>query len=126
MIEMPDFQQPWDYENAFYLTCDETRMSKVLAHYELFKLALSVPGAIVECGVFKGVSLARWAIMRQIFSSAFSKKIVAFDSFGRFPDTEFERTGKVSIVVPNPAAVSVSAAGIATLGSRSARRCHGM
>jgi len=27
----------WDYENGFYLTSHVTRLSKMLAHYELYK-----------------------------------------------------------------------------------------
>ena len=55
MIDMPDFEKAWDYENAFYLTCDTTRVSKIIAHYELYRMALDIPGAIVECGVFRRI-----------------------------------------------------------------------
>ncbi len=61
MITLPDFQKAFEYENNFYLSCDNTRLSKILAHYELFKMARELPGAIVECGVFKGTSLVRFA-----------------------------------------------------------------
>ncbi|MBD3422618.1 MAG: dTDP-6-deoxy-L-hexose 3-O-methyltransferase [Chitinivibrionales bacterium] len=60
-------------------------MSKMLAQYELFKMSENIPGAIVECGVFKGVSLVRWAMYRSLFSSYITKKIVGFDIFGKFP-----------------------------------------
>jgi Macrocin-O-methyltransferase (TylF) len=90
MIQLPDFSKAFEYENSFYLSCDITRISKILAHYELYKMALNVPGAVVECGVFKGVSLARFAMFRQLFGNPFAKKIIAFDVFGTFPDTEFE------------------------------------
>ncbi len=89
MIELPDFSQDFAWENNFYLSCDITRISKILAHYELFKLVQDVPGAIVECGVFKGASLARFAAFRELLGSPFSKRIVAFDTFGHFPDTGF-------------------------------------
>lgn len=52
LIKLPDFKKSFDYENGFYLTCDITRISKILAHYELFKMVLNVPGAIVEGGGF--------------------------------------------------------------------------
>ncbi|MEQ8786845.1 MAG: TylF/MycF/NovP-related O-methyltransferase [Pirellulaceae bacterium] len=90
MIELPHFAKAWDYENGFYLTCDMTRLSKVLAHYELFKQTLDLPGAIVECGVFKGVSLARFAMLRDLFGNASSKQIVGFDTFGAFPDSQYQ------------------------------------
>ena len=87
MIEMPDPKLKWEYENGFYLTCDPTRISKILAHYELFKKVLDLPGAIVECGVFKGASLARFAMFRDLFGNSYSKKIIGFDMFGPFPET---------------------------------------
>ena len=89
MIELPDMEQAFLWENYFYLSCDITRISKILAHYELFKMVQDVPGAIVECGVFKGPSLARFAAFRDLFGNSFSKKIIAFDTFGPFPDTDF-------------------------------------
>lgn len=89
MIELPDFKQAFLWENNFYLSCEIMRISKILAHYELFKMAQEVPGAIVECGVFKGASLARFAAFRDLFGNPFSKKIIGFDTFDRFPDTGF-------------------------------------
>jgi hypothetical protein len=89
LIELPDLTKPFEHENAFYLSCDITRMSKVIAQYELYKSVLEVPGAIVECGVFKGASLARFAMFRELFSHAYSKRIIAFDTFGEFPATGF-------------------------------------
>jgi len=38
MIELPDFSKNWEYENGFYLTSDNSRIGKILAHYELFKM----------------------------------------------------------------------------------------
>ena len=90
MIELPDFDKVFEYENGFYLSCDITRISKILAHYEVFKMVLNMPGAIVECGVFKGASLARFAMFRNLFGNPFSKKIIAFDTFGMFPETSFD------------------------------------
>jgi len=52
-------------------------------------MALNVPGTIVECGVFKGASLARFAMFRDLFGNPFSKKIIGFDTFGAFPETSF-------------------------------------
>ena len=43
---------------------------------ELFKMTMDIPGAIVECGVFKGASLARFAMFRELFGNTFSKKIL--------------------------------------------------
>ncbi len=90
MIDLPDFEKAFDYENSFYLSCDATRIGKILAHYELYKMALNIPGSIVECGVFKGVSLVRFAMFRELFENPYSKKIIGFDTFRKFPETDYE------------------------------------
>lgn len=90
MITLPDYSKSFEYENNFYLSCDITRISKLMAHYELFKMAIDLPGAIVECGVFKGASLLRFSMFRELMSSAYSKKIIGFDIFDKFPETKFE------------------------------------
>jgi hypothetical protein len=86
MIDLPDFDKAFDYENNFYLSCDTSRMGKFIAHYELYKMTQDIPGAIVECGVFKGASLARFAMFRDLLGHAASKRLVAFDAFGMFPE----------------------------------------
>lgn len=90
MIALPDFTKSAEYENNFYLSCDPSRISKILAHYELFKMALPLPGAIVECGVFKGASLSRFAMFRELFGHPSTKKIIGFDIFGRFPQMDYD------------------------------------
>ncbi len=39
--------------------------------------------------MFKGVSLSRFALLRELFCVPASKKIIGFDVFGEFPGTEF-------------------------------------
>ena len=90
MHDFPDFARAFEYENGFYLSCDSSRIGKLIAHYELFRMISDVPGAIVECGVFKGVSLARFAMFRELFENSGSRAIVGFDVFGPFPETHFE------------------------------------
>lgn len=90
MVELPDRKKAFEYENNFYLASDVTRIGKVLGHYELYKMAQDMPGAIVECGVFKGISLIRFATFRNLFGSASSKKVIGFDMFGKFPETNYE------------------------------------
>jgi len=91
MIELPDFSKDFLWENNFYLSCDLTRISKILAHYELFRMSRGLAGDIVECGVFKGASLARFAAFREIFGNPFSRKVIGFDTFGDFPETGFDQ-----------------------------------
>lgn len=89
MIKLPDFKKSFEYENNFYLSCDNSRLGKFIAHYELFKRAIDKQGAIVECGVFKGTSLVRFAGFRELLDKNQERKIVAFDTFGDFPLTDF-------------------------------------
>ncbi|MDR2598084.1 MAG: TylF/MycF family methyltransferase [Treponema sp.] len=81
-----NFGKPFDYENGFYLTSASSRIAKSISHYELYKKIIELPGEVVECGVFKGVSLIRWATYREILESQFSRRIIGFDAFGKFPE----------------------------------------
>ena len=83
-----DIDQQWDYENGFYLTSHITRLSKVLAHYELYKSIINLPGEVVECGVYKGASLVRFATFREALENQYSRKIIGFDAFGKFPEQD--------------------------------------
>ncbi len=78
----------WEFENGFYLTSHADRMAKLLAHYELYKSITHLPGHIVECGVYKGASLIRFATFREILENPSSRKIIGFDAFGRFPEPD--------------------------------------
>jgi hypothetical protein len=89
MINLPDFNKAFEYENNFYLSCDNSRIAKIISHYELYKMVEGVPGAIVECGVFKGTSLIRFAAFQDLFGKKISKKIIGFDIFGKYPETNF-------------------------------------
>ena len=75
----------WDYENGFYWFSNISRVNKLLAHYELYKNIVSIPGDIFELGVYKGASLVRFATFRHSMENDFSRKITAFDAFGAFP-----------------------------------------
>ena len=67
MIELPDFNKAFDHENNFYLSCDLKRIGKIICSYELYKIARELPGDIVECGVFKGISLIRLITFRDFW-----------------------------------------------------------
>jgi len=85
MINLPDFNKAMEYENAFWATCSNQRISKILVRYELFKKIIDIPGAIVEVGVFKGSGLIRFLAFRELFSTDFAKKVIGFDAFGAYP-----------------------------------------
>lgn len=90
MINLPNFKKSFEYENNFYLSCNSSRIGKTLAHYELFKIVNNLSGAIVECGVFKGASLCKFSMLRELFGNSLSKKIIGFDAFGKFPNTKYQ------------------------------------
>ncbi len=75
----------WEYENAFHWFSPLNRISKQIAHWELFKKCIDVQGDIFEIGVFKATTLIRWATYREIYKISDQKKIFAFDTFGTFP-----------------------------------------
>ena len=98
MIDLPDFdlQKMYDYETNYHLTMNLDRVSKYIIHYEAMKMVQKIPGAIVECGVFKGTSFTRFAIFRELFGNHTSKKLVAFDVFSDdFPNTKYEEDKKI-------------------------------
>jgi macrocin-O-methyltransferase TylF-like protien len=88
--QLPSIEDAYEHENAFYLTCAPGRVGKLLAHYELYQRAQRVAGAFVECGIFKGSSLARFAMFRHLFESEETRGLIGFDIFGKFPETAFE------------------------------------
>ena len=92
MIKLPNSHKSFDYENNFYLSCDNSRIGKMIAHYELFKLSSKIPGCIIECGVFKGASLIRFATFLKLLKS--NKKIIAFDTFGKHTTTKISSDHK--------------------------------
>ncbi len=87
-IKLPNINKAFQYENNFYLSCSNQRLNKVISHYELFKKTLAIPGAIVECGVFRGASLIRFATFRDIFSDPSAKKVIGFDTFSEYPEPD--------------------------------------
>lgn len=93
MIELPPFdvQSMYDAETHFNLQMTPERLAKFIVHYEAMKSIADIPGAIVECGVFKGTSLVRFAKLRELLGGRFARKILAFDVFSDdFPTTAFE------------------------------------
>ncbi len=83
--KLPPIDDIWDAENSFYLQASPNRLGKLLYHYELFKIISNLPGAIIECGVYKGASLMRFAQFRSCLENNDSRQIFGFDVFGKFP-----------------------------------------
>lgn len=78
-------EKAWDYENAYNWFSPYSRTAKIIAHWELYKKIINLPGDVIEVGVFKGASLLRFATFREILENNNSRKIIGFDSFGSFP-----------------------------------------
>lgn len=85
-----DFTKAFEYENNFYLSSDISRLGKLLTHYELYKKVSHLTGDIVECGVFKGASLVRFASFVQLTGYNKSRKVYGFDTFDLFPETDYD------------------------------------
>lgn len=91
MKDMIQFEKMYEYETGFNLTSDTERFGKLLTHYEVYKKIVSLPGEIVECGVFRGTSITRFATFRRMFETDSSRKIIGFDNFNDiYPDTDYE------------------------------------
>lgn len=88
----------WDYENAFYWFSSPSRLDKALAHYELYKRIVDLPGHVMEFGVYKAASLIRLASFRRLLETETSRKIVGFDAFGTFPHAEGESDADAAFI----------------------------
>lgn len=101
----------WDFENGFYWFSDCTRIAKLMAHLSIYEKIVNLPGDVLEFGVYKATSLIRFLTFRKILENDFSRKIIGFDSFGKFPKhlsnidsdfnfiAEFEKQGGDSLNV---------------------------
>ncbi|TQE84012.1 TylF/MycF/NovP-related O-methyltransferase [Leptospira noguchii] len=64
---------------------------RMLAHIELFKMTLDVPGDIAELGVFRGTGLMTWANLLESYCIGDRTKIVwGFDNWKGFTSFETE------------------------------------
>ena len=94
-IKLPNMKKMYEYETNYHLTMNEDRLAKSLCHFEAFKMSLNIPGDIVECGVFKGTSLVRFSLLRNLLTTQESAKIIGFDVFNDiYPDTKFKEDKK--------------------------------
>lgn len=89
-----DISKKFEYENGFYATAEPRRLSKIISHLDFFRMTSHLRGEILELGVFKGNSLFRWIKFRDLLENTYSRKVIAFDVFGEFPETNFEKDKK--------------------------------
>lgn len=84
-LEESTVGEAWESENRFYWLSRADRLGKALSQYELYKSIVHLPGDVFELGVFKAASLIRLATFRNLLEGDYSRSIVGFDAFGRFP-----------------------------------------
>lgn len=97
MINKYKIQDAFDYENGFILTSEPYRLGNILAHYELYKKIVNLPGEIIELGVFKGNSLIQFSTFRELLENQYSRKIIGFDMFGAFPMTKKVQSDRIFV-----------------------------
>jgi len=69
-------------------------LKRFLAHYELFRMTIDLPGDIVELGVYRGASLMSWANFLEIRNMGDrQKQVFGFDNFMGFTSLS-EKDGK--------------------------------
>ncbi|MDR3392985.1 MAG: TylF/MycF/NovP-related O-methyltransferase [Sulfuriferula sp.] len=82
---------PFEMFRNFPVFTPRFNLARLLAHYEIFKKILDVPGAIVDLGVFRGSSTFTWAKLCEIYCPTDIRKTVfGFDTFTGFPDISVE------------------------------------
>jgi hypothetical protein len=60
-------------------------LKRFLAHYELFRPTIDLPGDIVELGVYRGASLMAWANFLEVRSMGDrAKQVIGFDNWQGF------------------------------------------
>jgi hypothetical protein len=81
--------------SLFTIYTRRIHLTRFLAHYELFKKIINLPGSIVELGVYRGGSFFVWHKLLEIFlPTDTSKKVFGFDRFQGLFDLD-ENDGKI-------------------------------
>ena len=73
------------YLDLFSVYTSRRAFIRLLAHYELFKMTIDLPGHYVDFGVYFGKSFFSWHKFLEIFApTATHKKVIGFDTFAGF------------------------------------------
>jgi len=71
----------------FALFLRRVNLAKFLAHIDVFQRVVNLPGSIVECGVFKGMSLLTFTKLVEVLCPGDTlKRVIGFDTFEGFPN----------------------------------------
>ncbi|MCB8823451.1 TylF/MycF family methyltransferase [Microvirga rosea] len=94
--KLASITERWPHEVRHYLDLFPVYASRrsfirQLAHYELFKLTMELPGHYVDVGVYYGKSFFSWHKYLEVLTpTATHKKVIGFDSFAGFPKLAVE------------------------------------
>lgn len=81
----------FDLFRNFPVATPRYNIARFLAHYEIFKKIIDVPGVIIDLGVFRGASTFTWAKLCEIFCPTdIRKTVIGFDTFSGFPEIGVE------------------------------------
>lgn len=87
---------PTEIWKNFPIYARRLHLKRFLAHYELFRMVVDLPGDILELGVFRGASLMSWANFMEIRCMGDrQRRVFGFDNFSGFTAIE-EKDGAVS------------------------------
>lgn len=90
---------PLDAVKLFPVLVRRQLLKRFLAHAELFKMTLDVPGNIAELGVFRGLGLMTWANLLESYCIGDRTKIIyGFDNwkgFGRLSTKDGKQLNEV-------------------------------
>jgi hypothetical protein len=71
--------------DAPFVFANRISVTAALSRIELFKMVHNIPGAIIECGVYKGNSLMLYMQLSMILEPyAINRSIIGFDTFSGF------------------------------------------
>jgi hypothetical protein len=85
LVEENGIDQREVIEN-FMLFLRRVNFAKFLTHIEVFRNVIDLPGCIVECGVYHGMSLLTFAKLVEVLCPGDTlKRVVGFDTFEGFP-----------------------------------------
>ncbi len=78
--------------DAPFLFANRIAVTAALSRIELFKMVQDIPGAIIECGVYKGNSLMLYMQLSMILEPyAINRSIIGFDTFSGFASIDAEQ-----------------------------------
>lgn len=87
------------YLDLFPVYASRRAIIRQLAHYELFKKTIDLPGHYADFGIYFGKSYFNWHKFLEVLTpTATHKKVIGFDTFAGFPALAPE-DGKVDMAV---------------------------